>query len=147
MLAALSESPAAGGTDDAIVRLQIIKPVRRAIGRKIGRGSADQELPRCDARTDQAGIFQLARSDGEIKPLGNQVDKTVRQVQRDFDLWIILTELPDDGRDVALAKRGGAGDLDFALRLGVAADHREQFVPRADQRLALAEHGAAGIRE
>ena len=100
---------------------QIIQPVRRAVGGKIGWGSADQELPPSHARADQAGIFQLASSDGKVKSLGDQVYQSIRQIQCDFNFWIVLTELPDDRRDVALAKRGGASDLEFALRLGVSA--------------------------
>jgi hypothetical protein len=72
---------------------KICKILRYAISRKIGWGSAYDEMKRSDLAGDHGSVFHFAGTDSHIVAFGDHVADRIVQVQFDFDLRIAAAEI------------------------------------------------------
>jgi hypothetical protein len=85
----IAEDPAALlAKRQAVVRRQIGRLARHAMGHQIRRAGHHHAAHLAEADADQAGIGQFADADGAVDILVEQIDQPVAQIEVDRDLGV-----------------------------------------------------------
>ena len=86
--------------DDAVVLFELLRHLRRAVLGEIGGRGARHQARGAEAPRDQARIAEIAKLDGEVEAVVDQIDEIVAEDQRDANVGIAFREGVDDRRDM-----------------------------------------------
>ena len=101
--------------------LQVIRGLRCAASRQVGRGGAKGEGIGLQRPGDQAGAFQFAETDRHVKTAVDQVHALIAHHHVQVDKWVALGKLTQGRHQAFGAEHGGRGDAQAAFG-GFAVD-------------------------